>query len=95
LAQGQFGRAIIQVRHRKRATTEHREGDGYARQDAAVLCVKAVLQARGPQRKHVLQGFSPAVGKRRSQAQSLQVWASKIRRKHQTIEYTLDGKKSL
>jgi hypothetical protein len=53
------------------------------------------LQAHGPQRNELLQGISPAVGKRRSQAQSLKVWASKIKPKHQTIEYTLNGKKSL
>jgi hypothetical protein len=59
------------------------------------MLLKAVLQARGPQRNQWLQGISPAVGRRRGQAQSLKVWASKIRAKHQTVEYTLDGKKSL
>jgi hypothetical protein len=50
------------------------------------------LQACGPQRKRLLQGFSPAVGERRSQALSLHVWASKIKLKHQTAKYTLGGK---
>jgi hypothetical protein len=59
------------------------------------MLLKAVLQARGPQRNELLQGISPAVGRRRSQAQSLKVWASKIRLKHQTVKYTLGGKKSL
>jgi hypothetical protein len=59
------------------------------------VLLKAVLQARGPQRKLLLQGFSPAVGERRRQALSLHVWASKIKLKHQTVEYTVDGKKSL
>jgi hypothetical protein len=59
------------------------------------MLLKAVLQACGPPRKKLLQGISPAVGRRQSRALSLKVWASKIRLKHQTVEYTLDGKKSL
>jgi hypothetical protein len=57
--------------------------------------LKAVLQASDPQRKDGLQGVSPAVGERQGRARSLQVWASKIRRKHQTDKYTFSGKKSL
>jgi hypothetical protein len=59
------------------------------------VLLKAVLQACGPQREELLQGISPAVGRRRSQALSLKVWGSKIRPKHQTVKYTLIGKKSL
>jgi len=60
------------------------------------MLVKAVLQARGPQRKEWLQGgISGSRSKAGRQAQGLKVWASKIRRKHQTGEYTLHGKKSL